>query len=110
MFCVLQTGSMPVDKRSLEALKNILTEIDLLISTSPAPLPQNRSPRCLELTHAAIALTEDIIKQTRMTPAVVLGHKGGSVTSKRHGAEHYRMMAAARKVHAGGRPRKQQAE
>jgi hypothetical protein len=37
----------------------------------------------------------------------MLGHKGGSTTSQRHGIEHYRMMAAARKTHAGGRPRKQ---
>jgi hypothetical protein len=98
---------MPVDKASLQALKNILTEIDLLVSTSPQPMPQNRTPRCLELTRAALALTDDIMKQTHMTPAVVLGHKGGSTTSKRHGVEHYRKMAAARKTHAGGRPRKQ---
>jgi hypothetical protein len=98
---------MPVDKASVQALKNILTEIDLLVSTSPLPMPQNRTPRCLELTKAALALTDDIMKQTRMAPAVVLGHKGGSTTSKRHGVEHYRKMAAARQTHGGGRPRKQ---
>jgi hypothetical protein len=98
---------MPVDKASVQALKNILTEIDLLVSTSPQPMPQNRTPRCLELTRAALALTDDILKQTRMAPAVVLGHKGGSATSKRYGVEHYRKMAAARQKHAGGRPRKQ---
>jgi hypothetical protein len=97
---------MPVDKASLQALKNILTEIDLLVSTSPQPMPQNRTPRCLELTKAALALTDDILKQVRTAPAVVLGHKGGSTTSQRHGVEHYRKMAAARKTHAGGRPRK----
>jgi len=64
---------MPVDKASLQALKNILTEIDLLVSTSPQPMPQNRTPRCLELTKAALALTDEILKQTRMAPAVVLG-------------------------------------
>jgi hypothetical protein len=108
VFCfgLLQHGSMPVDRASLQALRNILTEIDSLVSTSPQPMPQNRTPRCLELTKAALALTDDIIKRTRMAPAVVLGHKGGSATSKRHGVEHYRMMAAARKTHAGGRPRK----
>jgi hypothetical protein len=41
-----------------------------------------------------------------MTPAAVLGHKGGSTTAQRHGAEHYRQMAAARKTLGGGRPRK----
>ncbi|HXM43811.1 MAG TPA: hypothetical protein VN924_21435 [Bryobacteraceae bacterium] len=98
---------MPVDKASLQAIKNIITEIDLLVSTSPQPMPQNRTPRCLELTKAALALTDDILKQTRTAPAAILGHKGGSATAKRHGAEHYRLMAAARKTHAGGRPRKQ---
>ena len=98
---------MPVDKASLQALKNILTEIDLIVSTSPQSMPQNRTPRCLELTRSALALVDDILKQTRMAPAVVLGHKGGSTTSQRHGIEHYRKMAAARKVHGGGRPRKQ---
>ncbi len=100
---------MPVDKASLQALKNILTEIDLLVSTSPQPMPQNRTPRCRELTKAALALTDDILEQARarMAPAVMLGHKGGSTTSQRHGIEHYRKMAAARKTHAGGRPRKQ---
>jgi hypothetical protein len=97
---------MPTDRASLNALQNILTEIHDLISTSPQPMPQNRTPRCLELTRAALALTDDIMKQTRMAPAVVLGHKGGSATSQRHGIEHYRKMAAARKTHAGGRPRK----
>ncbi|MGA2737693.1 MAG: hypothetical protein ABSG65_09605 [Bryobacteraceae bacterium] len=91
----------------MQALKNILTEIDLLVSTSPQPMPQNRTPRCLELTKAALALVEDVLKQTRTAPAAILGHKGGSTTAKRHGAEHYRLMAAARKTHAGGRPRKQ---
>lgn len=99
---------MPIDKASLQALENILTEIDLLISTSPQPMPQNRTPRCMELTKAALALMDDVLKQTRSAPAVVLGHKGGSTTSKRYGVEHYRKMAAARKTHAGGRPRKQQ--
>jgi hypothetical protein len=98
---------MPVDRTSLQALKNILTEIDLLVSTSPQPMPQNRTPRCLELTKAALALMDDIMKQTRTAPAAMLGHKGGSATSQRHGIEHYRKMAAARKTHAGGRPRKE---
>ena len=72
-------------------------------------MPQNRTPRCRELTKAALALTDDILEQARarMAPAVMLGHKGGSTTSQRHGIEHYRKMAAARKTHAGGRPRKQ---
>ena len=44
---------------------------------------------------------------SRLTPAAVLGHKGGSTTARKLGSEHYGKMAAARKTYAGGRPRKQ---
>jgi hypothetical protein len=39
-----------------------------------------------------------------------MGHKGSSTTAKRLGPEHSRRMAAARKTHAGGRPRKKRIE
>jgi hypothetical protein len=91
---------------SLEALKNLLSETDLLLSTT-APLPENRTPRCRELLGAAMALTDDLLKHGKVSPAVALGHAGGTSTARRHGAEHYRQMAAARKTHGGGRPRKE---
>jgi hypothetical protein len=94
------------NRASLEALKNLLSETDLILSTTE-PLPENRTPRCRELLGAALALTDDLLKQGTVSPAATLGHKGGSTTSKRHGSEHYRQMAAARKIHAGGRPRKE---
>ncbi|HMD97708.1 MAG TPA: hypothetical protein VKM93_10325 [Terriglobia bacterium] len=90
----------------LQALKNLISETDLILSTT-TPLPENRTPRCRELLSAALALADDLIKQGRgVSPAAMLGHKGGSTTSKRHGPEHYRQMAAMRKTRAGGRPRK----
>ncbi|HUD15123.1 MAG TPA: hypothetical protein VMQ56_15835, partial [Terracidiphilus sp.] len=70
-------------------------------------LPQNRTANCRESLTAALALAEDLLKQHRMAAAAVLGRKGGSTTARRLGAEHYRKMAAARKSHGGGRPRKQ---
>jgi hypothetical protein len=90
---------------SIEALKNILSEVDMILFTTE-PLPENRTPRCRELLAAALALADDLKNQGRTKPAAILGHKGGSATSARHGTEHYRMMAASRKVHGGGRPRK----
>ena len=42
---------------SLEALQNILEQVELLISTT-TPLPENRTARCRELLRAASALTE----------------------------------------------------
>jgi len=97
---------MPSDRSSLEALRNLIADTDLILETTP-DLPQNRTACCRENLRAALALTDDLLKQQRMTPAAVMGHKGGSATARKLGAEHYRRMAAARKTRAGGRPRKQ---
>lgn len=93
------------NRASIEALKNLLSEVDVILSTT-TPLPENRTPRCRELLSAALALADDLAKQGKESPGVTLGRKGGSATSERHGTGHYRMMAASRKKHAGGRPRK----
>ena len=94
------------NRASIEALKNLLTETDLILSTTD-PLPENRTPRCRELLSAALALADDLLKQGTVSPAVTLGHKGGTSTARRHGSEHYRQMAASRKTLGGGRPRKE---
>jgi len=83
----------------------LIADTDLTLETIP-DLPQNRTASCRESLAAALALADDLIKQQRMTAAAVLGHKGGCVTARRLGAEHYRKMAEARKTHGGGRPRK----
>ena len=93
------------NRQSLEALKNMLAETDLLLSTT-TPLPENRTARCRELLGDALALADDLLKQSTVSPGVALGHKGGTSTARRHGSEHYRQMAAARKTLGGGRPRK----
>ena len=97
---------MPSDRSSLLALKNLIADADMILETTPN-LPQNRTASCREALRAALALTEDLIQQSRMTPAAALGHKGGAATARRLGPEHFRRMAAARKTRAGGRPRKQ---
>ncbi len=96
---------MAVDRSSLQALKNLISEADLILETAP-PLPENRTAACRESLAAALALTDDLMRQAKMPAAAILGHKGGSETSRRLGPEHYRRMAAARKTHGGGRPRK----
>jgi hypothetical protein len=53
---------MQPDRDSLQALKNMIEQIDLLISTT-APLPENRTPRCQELLHAALVLVDDMAQQ-----------------------------------------------
>jgi hypothetical protein len=96
---------MPTDRSSLIALRNLISDTDLILETTP-DLPQNRTACSRENLRAALALVDDLIQQQRMTPAATLGHKGGSITLRKHGPEHYRKMAAARKTHGGGRPRK----
>jgi hypothetical protein len=91
-------------KQELTALKNLLEQADHILATTP-PLPENRTAPCRELLAAALAITGDLLKQTA-TPAALMGRKGGSTTARRHGPEHYRQMAARRKTHGGGRPRK----
>jgi hypothetical protein len=93
-------------KQELTALKNLLEQADRILATAP-PLPENRTAPCRELLQAAMALTDDLLSQAKIPAAAALGHKGGSATSQRHGPEHYRQMAARRKTHGGGRPRKE---
>ena len=95
---------MASNRTELRSLKNLLTQADRILETTPA-LPQNRTAACRELLQAALALTNDLLKQS-VTTAAIMGRKGGSTTSRRHGPEHYRQMAASRKTHGGGRPRK----
>ncbi len=55
---------MTSDHASLETLKAMISELELLIETAP-PLPENRTSRCLELVRAAKALTGDLLVTTR---------------------------------------------
>ena len=70
--------------RELHALRNLISEVDLILSTTT--LPEGRTKRCRELLKSAIALTEDFIEQANLSPAAAMGHKGGSATAKRFGA------------------------
>jgi hypothetical protein len=89
----------------LHALRNLISEADLIPETSPA-LPQNRTPAARDLLRTAIALIEDFIEQSKLTPAAIMGHKGGSALAAKRGPEYFRKLAAKRKTRVGGRPRK----
>ena len=52
---------MLIDPIPIKALQNMITEVEILISTT-TPLPENRTARCLELLQAAKAVTSDILK------------------------------------------------
>jgi hypothetical protein len=97
---------MASNRAELAALKNMIAEADHVLATTPV-LPENRTARCRELLTAALALTDDLISQAKLPAAKALGRKGGSVTAQR-GSDYFRKLAARRKTHGGGRPRKQE--
>ncbi len=94
---------MASNRKELTALKNLISETDLILSTTK--LPENRTARCRELLSAAVAITDDLLTQAKMPAAAALGHKGGSVTARK-GSDYFRKLAARRKHHRGGRPPK----
>jgi hypothetical protein len=49
------------DRASIDALKNMLAEVELLLTTT-VPLPENRTPRCVELIRAATAIADDLLR------------------------------------------------
>jgi len=95
---------MASNRAELNTLRSLLSETDLILSTPE--MPQNRTARCRELLRAALALTDDLLTLNKLPAAASLGRKGGTVTAKR-GSEYFRQLAARRKTHAGGRPRKE---
>jgi len=97
---------MASNQTELRTLKNLLLQADHILESAPE-LPENRTNACRELLTAALALTGDLLKESRPAiAAAALGRKGGSTTSRRYGPEHYRQMAANRKTFGGGRPKK----
>jgi hypothetical protein len=93
---------MASTRQELTALRNMIAEADLILSTTD--LPEGRAVRCRELLASAKALADDLLARAK-APAAALGRMGGSVTAKR-GPEYFRQLAAKRKTLGGGRPRK----
>jgi hypothetical protein len=89
------------NRTDLRALRNMIDEAHLLLETTE--LPENRSKRALELLSTALKLADHLLSES---PAVMLGKLGGRKIAER-GPEYFRELAARRKTHAGGRPRKQ---
>ena len=60
---------------SVESLKNMLGQVDLILSTT-VPLPDNRTARWRELLAAALALADDLPKQKGTASVAALGSEG----------------------------------
>jgi len=97
---------MPSNRAELTTLKNLISQAEWTLASSPE-LPEHPIAACREMLGAAFALVDDLLKESRPgIAAATLGRKGGSATSRLHGPEHYRQMAANRKTFGGGRPKK----
>jgi hypothetical protein len=98
---------MPSDRASIQTLKRLISEVDLILETT-IPLPENRTARSRELLHTALALTDDLLATAKSgkSAAAILGSKGGKAIAKR-GSDYFRQLAAKRTTRAGGRPRKE---
>jgi hypothetical protein len=72
---------MESNRAELTALQNLLSEADLIVSTTE--LPENRTARCRELRSSALSLTDDLLEQAKMPAAAALGRKGGAAIAKR---------------------------
>jgi hypothetical protein len=55
---------------------------------------------------SALVLTDDLLSESKQSAATTLGRKGGSFFVQR-GSDYFRKLAARRKTHGGGRPRKE---
>lgn len=95
---------MAADRKQLAALRELIGEADHILEALP-PLPENRTARARELLGSALAITDDMLRSSRLPAAAALGRKGGSQTAKR-GSDYFRQLAAKRKTRGGGRPRK----
>jgi hypothetical protein len=54
---------MPTNQTELHALNNLLTQADHILATAPE-MPENRTAACRELLGSALALTDDLLKQS----------------------------------------------
>jgi hypothetical protein len=86
-------------RADLKALRNMIAEADLILSTTT--LPQGRAERAHELLGTAVKLADHLLTEK---PAAVLGAKGGKKTAER-GPEYFKQIAAMRKTRGGGRPK-----
>ena|SRR5579863_8584164 len=93
-------------KRSdVRALANMVDQSYRIISSDP--VPPGGIERCRELLGTARLLAKDLVNTPMSAQAAMLGSKGGSATLAKRGPGYFRKLAAKRKTHGGGRPRKQ---
>ena len=85
---------------SLKAIRTRLLNIDkgLAVGAPPEILRNNLT--------VAIGMIDQLLLEDKLPAASQLGRLGGTVTAQR-GPDYFRELAARRKTHGGGRPRKE---
>jgi len=68
---------MASDRASTVALRELIAVTDLTLETIP-DLPQNRTAHCRENLRAALALTDDLLRQRGKTAAQTWGTRAGA--------------------------------
>jgi hypothetical protein len=94
---------MPSNRTELRSLKRLIAEADVLVDVPG--LPEDHTVRCHDVLRSALALADDLLNQTEVPAAALLGRKGDTVTAKR-GSDYFRKLAPRRSTFGGGRPRK----
>jgi len=89
----------------VRALKNLVDQAYLVVSTDPIPRGGIESIR--ENLDAARRLARLLLVKPEKSAAVELGERGGKKTAER-GPEYFSQIASMRKTKAGGRPKKHQ--
>lgn len=56
-----------LSNRELHALRNLIAEADLILSTTT--LPEGRATRCRELLRAALVLADDLRNENQKAPS-----------------------------------------
>jgi hypothetical protein len=98
----------PSTRNDLKALYRLINQADLVLGTIPDSGPSVASVR--ESLTSALALAKDLANRTTdealaVSPAAVLGSKGGSKTAEK-GSEYFSKISGMRTTRKGGRPRK----
>lgn len=94
----------------VRALRTLLTEAHVLLTT--VDLPQGRAQSCREIVDTALAIADGLESKKPLrgaNAAAALGRVGGKKTAERmleRDPDYYKRIAGMRKTRAGGRPRK----
>jgi hypothetical protein len=71
-----------------------------------SPISDADRQKCIKRAERASERLDQALNTLSMNPASLLGSIGGKKTAER-GPDYFRKIAAMRKTHAGGRPKKQ---